>query len=110
MKVVHFNTHSYGGAAVVARRLHRAALARGIDSHFVTKYGVPSDTTPRYEYLKNARLRYFLRRQSAHAPVYRVGKYLQQLQEHRNLAGRPSGLEVFSPLNGDSEFADCANA
>ncbi|HEX6558508.1 MAG TPA: glycosyltransferase [Longimicrobiales bacterium] len=110
MKVVHLNTHSYGGAAVVARRLHRAGLASGIASSFITKYGLRSDATPGYQALRDARLRYFLREKSADARLYRLGKLVQQLAQHRNLANRPAGLEVFSPLNRAARFADCVAA
>lgn len=107
MKVVHLNTHSYGGAAVVARRLHRAALASGMASSFITKYGLRTDDTPAYTALRDARLRYFLRELSAGPRLYRVGKLVQQIAQPRNLANRPEGLEVFSPLNTAGEFADC---
>lgn len=107
MKVVHLNTHSYGGAAVVARRLHNAALANGIKSKFITRYGLRSDPTPEYEALQDARLLYFLRRQSEHPRLHRLGKLTQRALQHRNLANRPEGFEVFSPLNEETRFADC---
>jgi glycosyltransferase involved in cell wall biosynthesis len=110
MKIVHLNTHSYGGAAVVARRLHCAALESGIQSKFITKYGLRNDPTPGYTALKDARLLYFLRKQSADARLYRLGKHLQRLTQHRNLADRPASYEVFSPLNTDLRFANCADS
>lgn len=110
MKIVHLNTHSYGGAAVVARRLHLAGLAAGIDSQFITQYGLASDRTTNYAVLRDARLRYALRQQAAKPFWYRVGKFLQRRFEHRNLANRPAGFEIFSPLNTQKRFADCAEA
>ncbi|HET9440510.1 MAG TPA: glycosyltransferase [Longimicrobiales bacterium] len=110
MKIVHLNTHSYGGAAIVARRLHLAGLAAGIDSQFITQYGLASDRTTNYAALRDARLRYALRQQAAHPYWYRVGKFLQRRLEHRNLANRPAGFEIFSPLNTRQRFADCAEA
>jgi glycosyltransferase involved in cell wall biosynthesis len=107
MKVVHLNTHSYGGAAVVARRLHRAGLASGIASNFITKYGLRSDPTPNYTALRDARVLYYLRAQSASAGWHRLGKAVQQLAQDRHLAHRPAGLEVFSPMNTKPRFADC---
>lgn len=107
MKVVHLNTHSYGGAAVVARRLHLAALAAGIDSQLVTKYGLRSDTTAQYLPLRNAWLLYTLRARSAQPQLYRLGKLVQRRLQHRNLANRPSGYEIFSPLNTRQLYADC---
>jgi glycosyltransferase involved in cell wall biosynthesis len=107
MKIAHLNTHSYGGAAVVARRLHRAALAAGVESKLITKYGLRRDATPNYVPLRSARALYFLRRQSAEARLYRVGKTVQRLMQHPNLANRPEGLEVFSPLNTRRQYRDC---
>jgi glycosyltransferase involved in cell wall biosynthesis len=107
MKIVHLNTHSYGGAAVVARRLHEAALANGIDSRFITKFGTRSDSGPGHIPLKNARLLYALRQQTTRPSVYRIGKYLQNRFQHKNLVNRPSGFEVFTPLNSRGGFADC---
>jgi glycosyltransferase involved in cell wall biosynthesis len=108
MKIVHLNTHSYGGAAVVARRIHRAALASGLDSRFITQYGLASDPTPNYTRLKDARVRYYLRKKSAHRRLHALGKLAQRALQHENLANRPAGLEVFSPLNERRLFADCA--
>ncbi|HEY0808600.1 MAG TPA: hypothetical protein VGD49_00505, partial [Longimicrobiales bacterium] len=71
MKVAHLNTHSYGGAAVVARRLHLASLANGLDSFFITRYGERGDRTPRHQTLKDATLLYALHKQASHRAVYR---------------------------------------
>jgi glycosyltransferase involved in cell wall biosynthesis len=109
MKIVHLNTHSYGGAAVVARRLHRAALAAGIESRLVTKYGVRHDATPGYQALRDARLFYFLRQTAADPHFYKLGKFVQRSWQHRNLANRPAGFEVFSPLNTERQYSDCAD-
>jgi glycosyltransferase involved in cell wall biosynthesis len=108
MKILHLNTHSYGGAAVVARRLHLAALASGVDSRFVTKYGLRSDATPRYQPLRNARVLYSLRDAAQDPRWYRIGKYVQRRMQHRNLVNRPAGFEIFSPLNTADNFSDCA--
>ena len=107
MKIVHLNTHAYGGAAVVARRLHLAALAAGFDSQLITKYGLRSDHTAGYRALRNARLWYALRERAAQPRVYRIGKFVQQRLQHRNLANRPAGYEIFSPLNARRQDADC---
>jgi glycosyltransferase involved in cell wall biosynthesis len=110
MKILHLNTHSYGGAAVVARRLHRAALSNGIDSTFVTKYGLRSDPAAGYHALRNARLLYALRERAQDPRLYRIGKVVQQKMQHRNLVNRPAGFEIFSPLNTRRQFADCTDA
>jgi glycosyltransferase involved in cell wall biosynthesis len=108
MKIVHLNTHSYGGAAVVARRLHLAGLAAGLDSHLVTKYGIRSDRTINYAALRDARWLYAARATAAYPSLHRLGKFVQRQFTHRNLANRPAGYEVFSPLNDSGRFADCA--
>ena len=102
MRIVHLNTHSYGGAAVVARRLHAAALAHGMDSYFVTRYGLRSDPTPRYNALEDARLLYLLRAKSSNRGLYKLGKWVHRATEHRILVDRPEGFDVFSPLNTQS--------
>ncbi|HEY0670784.1 MAG TPA: glycosyltransferase [Longimicrobiales bacterium] len=107
MTIVHLNTHSYGGAAVVARRLHLAALAAGIDSQLITEYGLSGDDTAQYTALRDARLRYALRERAAHPAMYRLGKFVQKRLQHRNLANRPPGYEIFSPLNSLARFVDC---
>lgn len=109
MKVAHLNTHSYGGAAVVARRLHLASLANGLDSFFITRYGERGDATPSHQALKDATLWYALRKQASHPTVYRVGKAVQRWQTHPNLANRPEGLEIFSPLTDRPRYADCTD-
>ena len=109
MKILHLNTHSYGGAAVVARRLHRAALSNGIDSTFMTKYGLRSDRTEGYHALRNARLLYSLRERAQDPRLYRIGKVVQQKMQHRNLVNRPAGFEIFSPINTRRQFADCTD-
>jgi glycosyltransferase involved in cell wall biosynthesis len=110
MKILHLNTHSYGGAAMVARRLHRAGLASGIESTFMTKYGLRSDPTEAYHALRNARLLYSLRERAQDPRLYRIGKAVQQKMQHRNLVNRPAGLEIFSPLNTRPQFADCTDS
>ena len=107
MKVVHLNTHSYGGAAVVARRLHLASNAAGITSAFITRFGVPPNAFPGHIPLTNGRLRYALRQQAGNPYVYRIGKYVQGLLQPKNLVGRPSGFEIFTGLNNEGRFADC---
>ena len=110
MRILHLNTHSYGGAAVVARRLHTAALESGLDSHFVTQYGLPTDATPHYSAMQDARIRYTLRAMAADARLYRLGRLVQDLSQHRNLANRPEGLDVFSPMNTRQRYSDCVDA
>jgi glycosyltransferase involved in cell wall biosynthesis len=109
MKIVHLNTHSYGGAAVVARRLHRAALAAGIESQLITRYGVPDAATPGYSALQDARWRYLLREKAAAPQVYRLGKFVQRRLQHKNLMNRPAQFEIFSPLNTQRKFSDCTD-
>ena len=109
MKIAHLNTHSYGGAAVVARRLHAAGLAAGVESTFITKYGLRRDTTPHYVPLRNAKALYFIRSRSGNAGLYRVGKTVQRMMQHPNLARRPEGFEVFSPLNTRYGYHDCTD-
>jgi glycosyltransferase involved in cell wall biosynthesis len=108
MRILHLNTHSYGGAAVVARRLHCAAIASGIESAFITKYGLRKDQTPNYAPLKDARLLYYFREASAQRHWYRAGKQVQRIMTPRSLANRPAGFDVFTPLNTRAQFADCA--
>jgi glycosyltransferase involved in cell wall biosynthesis len=110
MKIVHLNTHPYGGAAVVARRLHLASQAEGITSAFITKVGGPASQTPGHIQLTSGRLAYALRQQSARPHVYRIGKYVQDRLQPRNLVGRPARFEVFSPANTGTRFADCLQA
>ncbi len=98
MKIVHLNTHSHGGAAVVARRLHRAALASGLDSTFITKYG-----------RRSAGLLELVRAGATHPKVYALGKLVERRLQHPNLAQRPDGFEVFSPLNSGKRFHDCVD-
>jgi glycosyltransferase involved in cell wall biosynthesis len=110
MKILHLNTHSYGGAAVVARRLHLAALASGIDSSFITKYGLRSDGTAQYRALRDARVLYALRQRAEHPRLYKLGKYVQRRLQHPNLVNRPAGFEIFSPLNNRHQHSDCTAA
>src|SRR5688572_15580103 len=95
---------------MVARRLHRAALAAGMESTLIFKYGLRGDPTPGFVALRDARLLYYLRRRSADPRLYRAGKLLRRLVEHPNLANRPAGLEVFSPLNQRGDFTNCVAA
>ncbi|HEY0306073.1 MAG TPA: glycosyltransferase [Longimicrobiales bacterium] len=109
MKIVHLNTHSHGGAAVVARRLHRAALAAGITSTFITKYGLRDGSLPRYRALRDGRLLELVRTSAMHPQVYALGKAVERRLQHRNLVNRPAGLEIFSPLNRGPRFQDCVD-
>lgn len=106
MRIIHLNTHAYGGAAMVARRLHATALASGVDSMLVTRFGLRDDSIPNFNPLHQARLRYTLRRYTAHAPIYKIGKAVQRALQPRNLANRPAGFEIFSPLTEHARYAD----
>jgi hypothetical protein len=108
MKIVHLNTHSHGGAAVVARRLHRAGVAAGINSTFLTKYGT-RETVPGHRALRKAPWLELVRGATAHPRVYALGKAVERRLQHRNLANRPSGFEVFSPLNDGKRFQGCVD-
>jgi glycosyltransferase involved in cell wall biosynthesis len=107
MKIVHLNTHSHGGAAVVARRLHRAALASGIDSTFITKYGTQDASVPGYRALRSARLLELVRTTATHPQVYALGKLVERRLQHRNLANRPAGFEIFSPITKTNRYQNC---
>lgn len=109
MKIVHLNTHSHGGAAVVARRLHRASLAAGITSTFLTKYGARDPKLPGYRVLRETRLLELVRAGGAFSQVYALGKAVERRLQHPNLARRPAGFEVFSPLNEGRRFQDCVD-
>ena len=106
MNIVHLNTHAYGGAAVVARRLHQAALEHGHQSRLVTRFGVRDRTLPHFTPLHGSRLRYTLRALSAQPQLYRLGKFVQRKLEPRQLTGRPGGYEIFSPLNERPRYYD----
>ena len=109
MKIVHLNTHSHGGAAVVARRLHRAALASGLSSTLITKYGLPGAAAPGQRALRSARLQELVRAGATHPQVYAIGKLVERRLAHRNLANRPAGFEIFSPLNETARFEGCVD-
>jgi glycosyltransferase involved in cell wall biosynthesis len=110
MKIVHLNTHSYGGAAVVARRLHRAALASGIDSTFITQYGSADSLAVGQRALRSGRLRELVRSSAVHPQVYALGKLVERRLQHRNLANRAAGFEIFSPITANNHFHDCVDA
>jgi hypothetical protein len=77
MKVVHLNTHSYGGAAEVARRLQLAGIAEGMESVFVTRFGACSDGIPTHHTFEDATLRYALRKPADdYTPSVALQKYL----------------------------------
>ncbi len=98
MKIVHANTQPYGGACVVARRLHLAMRARGVDSHLLTRFGSAKDRTPAYAYLDSARLFTFLKQQPPQSLLYRLARYAQERRTHPNLLNRPAGHEIFSTM------------
>lgn len=91
---------------MVARRLHTTALASGVDSRLVTRFGLRDQNIPNFNPLHQARLLYTLRRYSAHAPVYKIGKAVQRALQPKNLANRPTGFEIFSPLTAHTRYTD----
>jgi glycosyltransferase involved in cell wall biosynthesis len=97
VKVAHVNTLSYGGAAVVARRIHLALLDLQMDSYLVTKYGVKGHLR-QHRYVKDERVRIFLRKKLMHPSIFPLAKFIRSLRPHPNLAKRPTGFEIFSPL------------
>lgn len=100
MKVAHLNTNTYGGAAIVAKRIHSSLKKSGIDSILLTKFGKPTKDSFQF-YLKKAVLRYWLRKKLSQPRLYRIAKWIQGLRPHVNLANRPDGFEVFSPLHSE---------
>lgn len=99
MKVVHMNTHTYGGAAVVAKRVHSAMLSKGIDSTLFTCYGQNESSIPKHEFLRQAAIRYYLKNRLSHSRLYPLIKKIQGLRPHPNLANKKEGYEIFSPLH-----------
>jgi glycosyltransferase involved in cell wall biosynthesis len=92
---------------VVARRLHLAGLAEGVESVLVTRFGARTDKIPGHQTLQDATLRYALRKRADHPAVYRFAKLVQRWRAHPNLANRPGGLEIFTPRNDRPRYADC---
>lgn len=97
MKVAHINTHTQGGAAIVATRIHLAEIP-DIDSLLVTRYGRP-ETTPRHHFFKNSKIRDTIRGLSKNPYLRRLAVIGKRLIGDKSLAGRPKGLELFSTLN-----------
>jgi glycosyltransferase involved in cell wall biosynthesis len=94
VKVVHLNTHTYGGAAIAARRIHDALLDLAVDSRLVTRYGT-NDGTRRHFFLEDESIRKRIRKNPV---LFRFAKFIQRNTVHPNLANRPDGFELFSPL------------
>jgi glycosyltransferase involved in cell wall biosynthesis len=113
MKLAQINTYTYGGAAVVARRLHLALLDLHVDSVLVTKSGIPNQI-PRHVFLKNGKFRELLRKKASSPALFPLIKRMQRYITHPNLKGRQMGLEIFSPLYHGAEnatnFADAEQA
>jgi glycosyltransferase involved in cell wall biosynthesis len=97
MKVCHFNTFPYGGAATAATRIHRQLLRAGVDSQFCfnrNEKSVETDASfrqvkfapPKFRLLSGAVQRRFHRRRQRE--IYR--------QFNQHLATRPRDVETFS--------------
>lgn len=98
MRVAQVNTNTFGGAAIVARRLHEALLVSEIESSLVTKNGAKGYTT-NHHFLKDARITYFLRKTLSNSPLLPLAKYIKNMRKHRNLLNQPKGYELFSPID-----------
>jgi glycosyltransferase involved in cell wall biosynthesis len=98
MKVAQINTHTYGGAAIVAKRVHKALLALKTDSLLFTKFGVEG-AIPKHAYLKDGRFRNFVVKMISDAKYSGVANFLLGFLKHPNLKARPEGFEIFSPLS-----------
>lgn len=94
MKVAQINTHTYGGAAIVARRIHEALLHLQVDSRLITRYGVRGKI-PMHGYFQDEGFRQFVRKNPF---LFQLAKFVQEKFVHPNLANRPKGFELFSPL------------
>lgn len=97
MKIAQLNTLNHGGAFVVTNRLQEALLKLKYDSILFTKYGVAGRNSNHY-YLKDDRFRNFLRKNLSNPVISHLVKIVQQVSVHPNLANRPKGFEIFSPL------------
>lgn len=98
VKVAHLNTNMYGGAAIVARRIHRALLQAKVTSGLFTKYGLTADE-PHHYYIKDAHIINFMRRRFSSSRLFGIAKFVKDMALDRHLRGRPKGFELFSPLD-----------
>lgn len=97
MKVALVNTQTYGGAGVVARRIHQSLLKESIDSLLVSKYGTRGKL-PNHFFFKDATLRNALRAGMSIPLLSPIVKIAQKFATHPNLVNRPEGFERFSVL------------
>lgn len=97
MKIAQINTHVYGGASIVAKRIHQSLLEIQIDSILVTKFGIAGDI-PKHIFFRDGRLRKILLKIISNPAIIPVAEFILDLNQHPNLAGRPKGFEIFSPL------------
>ena len=98
MIIAQINTHTYGGAAIVAKRVHQALLDANTDSLLFTKYGV-KNAIPIHVYLKDGRFRNFVVKVISDAKFSSIADLFLGFLKHPNLKGRPPGFEIFSPLS-----------
>ena len=98
MKVAQINTHTYGGAAIVAKRVHQALLALNVDSILFTKFGTKG-AIPHHLYLKDGRFRNFVVKIISDAKFSPFTDLVLPFLKHPNLKGRPESFEIFSFLN-----------
>jgi glycosyltransferase involved in cell wall biosynthesis len=95
MKIAQLNTHTYGGAAIVAKRVHLALLDSSVNSVLITKFGVVNDL-PSHRYFKDGRIRNFLLKTISNPKLSPLVTWALNLNQHVNLAKRPKGFEIFS--------------
>jgi glycosyltransferase involved in cell wall biosynthesis len=95
MRVAILNTQTYGGAGIVALRLHRALTEMGISSHLVTKYGVPGISKD-HKYLYDGTLRNRARELLLKPLLSPVSWLAKRLDGNR--LERSAGFEIFSRM------------
>ncbi len=97
MRVSHFNTFPYGGAATAAKRMHRQLLDVGVDSEFCfhrNDKGVETDST--YKQINFDEPKFGVLTGSVQRRLHkRRQKKIYQLHND-HLALRPPGVETFS--------------
>ena len=98
MKVGHVSLYDYGGAGVVAKRLHFALLAMGVDTLLATKFGTISENIPSHIFFQDGKGRGFLRRKMTRSYLRPLFELLKKLTLDPHLMGRPDGFETFSTL------------
>jgi glycosyltransferase involved in cell wall biosynthesis len=106
VKIAHLNTLTYGGAAVVACRMHQSLQELGIDSVLFTKYG-QKGFIRNHHFLRDAGMRIFLRRNLTNPHLFRLAKSIQNLKRPGRSSQSQPEFEIFSflkPLPVTREF------